>query len=147
MQQMTLCNNLSLKRVYVGLFSRVVHYRYTILHVYYLFFLITSKFLMAYIMHYKKKWHRPSVHFSERAFAAQLCHKSEGFLQRVLGLYTNKFPKCYAALMDLPECHICLPELHLCIPEFCTKRLWWKWFPQMWINFFDTYNNCIQKKQ
>jgi len=38
----------------------------------------------------------------------------EGFFQRVLGLYTHRFPKRSAAsLTDLLELRLCLPELHL----------------------------------
>ena len=133
---------------WAGLFSRVVHYREIMVYDFAcVLSVLFDHFKISRGLHYalKKKWHHPSVHIFERAFTAQLCHKSEGFLQRVLGLYTNKFPKCYAALMDLPECHACLPELHLWIPEFCTKRLWWTWFPQMCINFIDTYGTRQKK--
>jgi len=51
--------------------------------------------------------------FSEHEFAAQLLCKLDGFLQRALGLLTQKFPNCCAAsLMDL-LLHLCLPELRL----------------------------------
>lgn len=86
----------------------------------------------------------PTFGNSECAFLAQLgcklqdffweLEEVEGFLQRTLGLYTYKFPKCSAAsFMDFWS--------YICVFRNGDAVQQWKCFLQTCVNFLDTYNN------